>query len=109
MEAAADDPRRMKDAVQLMGPESQAVLQRRAERASTMMGRRFLPHEVLAEGKLGLKFRPKRYTTDADGHTLRVIGADTGDTAEIHCVDESGHFRIEPELPAETTPILRAR
>ena len=59
MEAAIDDPRMMREAYGLLGPATRGNLEERARRATQAQGRRFEPFEMLAEGRFGLRFRPK--------------------------------------------------
>ena len=64
MESGAEDPRAMREAYQLLGPHARANLKERADRASKGQGRRYEPFEMLAEGRFGLKFRPKTMTRE---------------------------------------------
>lgn len=108
METAAEDPRSMKDAFQLLGPHAKANLRDRAERASKGQGRRYEPWEMLAEGRFGLKFRPKSMTSRIEGQdaTVEVRGESAEEHASVHCTREqpSNAWRVEPELPAVPRP-----
>ncbi len=102
MEASTDDLRAAKEAYAVLGPASRANLQERAERASRVQGRRVEPEEMLAEGRFGLKFRPKSMTATVHGEEAEV--AVSGDDpsvehATVHCVEERGLWRVEPGLP----------
>lgn len=110
MEGAAEDERAMKDAYQLLGPRARANLKERAERASRGQGRRFEPHEMLAEGRFALRFRPKTMTSkiDGDAATIEVKGDGPDEHATVTCTRESGAWRIEPELPDVMAPPRRA-
>lgn len=102
MEAQPEDTRASRDAFLLLGPQARANLEKRAERASRSMGRRVEPYEMLAEGRFGLKFRPKTMTSSIAGDraTVDVVGTDpTTEHATVICAREAGGWRIEPELP----------
>jgi hypothetical protein len=102
MEQAADDPRVMRGAYDLLGPAARANLQERAHRASELQGRPVQPWEMLASGRFGLAFRPKtlRATIVGDRATVEVTGADPShEHASVVCVREAGGWRIEPGLP----------
>jgi hypothetical protein len=110
MESGADDPRAMRDAYQLLGAHARANLKERAERASKGQGRRFEPFEMLAEGRFGLKFRPKAMTARIDGDDafVEVRGEGPEERATVHCTHEGSAWRIEPELPDVVAPQRRA-
>lgn len=102
MEASIDDPHAAREAYALLGPAARANLAERSERASRTQGRRVEPYEMLAEGRFGLKFRPKTMTAtlQGDSATVRVEGDDaTSERALVQCAREGGAWRIEPELP----------
>src|SRR3954452_21379089 len=63
MEASTEDGRAAREAYAILGPTARTNLERRAERASRVQGRQVEPYEMLAEGRFGLKFRPKQMTT----------------------------------------------
>ncbi len=109
METASDDPRAMKDAFQLLGPHARANLRDRAERASKGQGRRYEPWEMLAEGRFGLKFRPKSMSAKIEGSdaTVEVRGEGPEERASVHCTRETPPgtgWRVEPDLPAVPRP-----
>jgi hypothetical protein len=109
MESAADDGRAMKEAYQLLGPRARANLKERADRASRGQGRRFEPHEMLAEGRFGLRFRPKSMTSKIEGDEamVEVKGDGNGEHASVKCTREGVVWRIEPDLPDVITPAHR--
>ena len=109
MEVAADDGRAMRDAYQLLGPRAKNNLKERAERASRGQGRHFEPYEMLAEGRFGLKFRPKSITSRANGDEalVDVAGDSAEDHATVRCTREGGSWRVEPDLPDVTQPARR--
>jgi hypothetical protein len=109
MESAAEDGRAMKEAYALLGPRARANLKERAERASRGQGRRFEPHEMLAEGRFGLRFRPKVMTTRIEGEDawVEVKGDGPDQNATVKCTREGSAWRIEPELPDVVAPARR--
>jgi len=109
MESAADDSHAMKEAYLLLGPRARANLKERADRASRGQGRRFEPYEMLAEGRFGLRFRPKAMTSRIDGDeaAVEVKGDGSDERATVKCVREGSAWRIEPDLPDVLTPAHR--
>ena len=106
METSAEDPRAARDAYALLGPSARENLEQRADRAGRMHGRRFEPYEMLAEGRFGLKFRPKAVTVGqvaGDEAMVDVVGADPNvERASVRCArdpKDRAAWRIEPELP----------
>jgi hypothetical protein len=109
MESAADDGRAIKEAYALLGPRARANLKERAERASRGQGRRFEPHEMLAEGRFGLRFRPKAMSAKIEGDDgwVDVKGDGPDEHATVKCTREGGAWRIEPDLPDVLAPTRR--
>ncbi len=105
MESSTDDPRAAREAYALLGPATRANLEERGVRASRTQGRRVEAYEMLAEGRFGLKFRPKSMSANISGETatVEVLGAEPAtDHATVHCAREHGVWRIEPDLPDVT-------
>jgi len=109
MESSSDDPRAMKEAYALLGPRARANLKERADRASRGQGRRYEPFEMLAEGRFGLKFRPKAMAAKVEGDdaTVDVRGDGPEERASVHCTREGAAWRIEPDLPESLPPAKR--
>lgn len=109
MEDGAEDPRAMREAYQLLGARARANLKERADRASKSQGRRYEPHEMLAEGRFGLRFRPTQMTSRIDGDeaSVEVRGDGAEDRATVRCAREAGLWRVEPELPDVVAPARR--
>ena len=109
MESGAEDPRAMKEAYTLLGPHARANLKERADRASKSQGRRYEPYEMLAEGRFGLKFRPKTMASRIDGEDafVEVQGDGPEEHATVHCTREASLWRVEPELPDLQAPQRR--
>jgi hypothetical protein len=102
MEVASEDPKAMRSAYDLLGPEARANLQERARRTSQLLGRQAAAWEMMAAGRFGLAFRPKvmRPTVVGDRATVEVLGADPqNEHATVACTRESGGWRVEPGLP----------
>lgn len=109
MESSSDDPRAVREAYALLGPRARANLKERAERASRGQGRRYEPYEMLAEGRFGLKFRPKAMSSKIEGDdaTVDVRGDGPEERAAVHCTREGQSWRIEPDLPDALPPAKR--
>jgi hypothetical protein len=109
MESASDDPRALREAYAVLGPRARANLKERAERASRGQGRRYEPHEVIAEGRFGLRFRPKgmRARIEGDHALVDVSGDSPEEVATVRCVREGNAWRLEPDLPDATAPSRR--
>jgi hypothetical protein len=124
METSTEDPRAMREAFVLLGPAARANLDERAQRASRVQGRRVEAYEMLAEGRFGLKFRPKVMVSHVEGDraTVEVTGDDpVREHARVLCAREprgqepgdpgehdrdrapaparGSAWRVEPELP----------
>jgi hypothetical protein len=104
MEATDDDPRALRDAYALLGPTARGNLDERARRASQVEGHRVEPWDMIAEGRFGLKFRPKVMVAHVQGDTatVDVTGDEPAERARVTCVRAEGPppgWRVEPELP----------
>lgn len=109
METSGEDPRATREAYGLLGPHARANLKERADRASRGQGRRYEPYEMLAEGRFGLKFRPKTMTARVDGDEafVEVRGDGAEERATVRCTREGAAWRVEPELPDVIAPARR--
>lgn len=109
MESGADDARAMQEAYRLLGPRARNNLKDRAERASRGQGRHFEPYEMLAEGRFGLKFRPKAMTSRINGNEafVDVRGDAESERATVRCTREGESWRVELELPEVVTQPAR--
>ena len=113
MEASDEDALAIRDAYGLLGPAARANLVERAERASRLEGHRVEPWDMLAEGRFGLKFRPKSMVSHVEGDraTVAVTGEEPlTEHAMVHCARVAGPpvaWRVEPELPP--VPLLPRR
>ena len=109
METSGDDPAAMKEAYALLGPRARANLKERAERASRGQGKRFEPHEMLAEARFGLRFRTKSMATRIEGDeaSVEILGEGPDEKAAVKCVRENGAWRVEMDLPDVNKPERR--
>ena len=104
MDTSQEDPRATREAFELLGPAARANLEERAARASNAQGRRVEPLEMLAEGRFGLRFRPKSMSTRIEGAageyaTVEVLGdAPLTEHAIVHCT------RIAPPASGSGVP-----
>ncbi|HEX7667250.1 MAG TPA: hypothetical protein VF407_22115 [Polyangiaceae bacterium] len=102
MEASAEDARAAHEAYELLGPKARANLEERADLASKMQGRHVEAEQMLAQGRFGLKFRPKTLTSQVNGDDAVVAVSGNNQMAEhttVHCVRETGQWKVEPDLP----------
>ena len=109
MEDSPGDPAEAREAFALLGPRARQNLDARAERAAQVEGRRTQAFEMVAEGRFGLRFRPKAMhaTVTGDEAVVDVTGDDPEtERARVSCVREPAGWHVEPELP-EVTPRQR--
>lgn len=110
MEESAGDPAEAKEAYALLGPRARSNLVARSVRASQVEGRRVQASEMLAEGRFGLKFRPKAMhaVVSGDEAVVDVTGDDPGgEHARVSCVREADGWHVEAELPDVAPPQRR--
>ena len=101
MEAQVSDPAETKSAYAMLSKSTHQNLEKRAERASRIEGRRIEPQEMLAQGRFALRFTPKKFSTQTSGDTatVEVSGDEPTDHATMHCVKEGPSWRIDLTLP----------
>ncbi len=101
MSATVNDPHETRAAYALLSKQTHQGLEKRAERASRIEGRRIDATEMLAQGRFALRFPPKRFTTSLHGDTadVDVTGDEPSEHATIHCVKEGTVWRIDLTLP----------
>ena len=111
MEESSEDRRAAREAYALLGPRARANLEERAARASRVHGRQVEPHEMLAEGRFGLRFRPKSMTSTVQGADAIVEvrgGSPESEHATVRChLGEGTGWRVEPALPEIAPQIHR--
>lgn len=101
LEASTVAPRAVDGAYALLSRRTRDVLEAKAERASRAQGRRFRASEMIAEGFLGLAFRPTswRATVRGDEADVAARGPDRAREAHVKCVREPEGWRVELDLP----------
>ena len=101
MGTQVSDPHETRAAYALLSKQTHQNLEKRAERASRIEGRRVEAYEMLAQGRFTLRFTPKKFvtTTSGDTATIEVNGDELADHATIHCVKEGAAWRINLTLP----------
>jgi len=101
MEAQVSDPAETKSAYAMLSKSTHQNLEKRAERASRIEGRRIEPQEMLAQGRFALRFTPKKFSTQTSGDTatVEVSGDEPTNHATMHCVKEGPSWRIDLTLP----------
>ncbi len=105
MESGGTD--QAKAAYGLLGSATRKNLEERAERASQVQGRHVEPYEMLAQGRFGMRFRPKSMhaTVEGDVAHVEVTGDLPSEHATVQCTREKGKWRVELALP--DLPILQ--
>ncbi len=112
MEDSLADPAAGKEAYALLSSGARKNLKARADRDGPRQGRRIQPYEMLAEGRFGLRFRPKHMsaTITGDRATVDVRGDEPTAQATVFCskepvADANGKptavlaWRVDLELP----------
>jgi hypothetical protein len=101
MEAQVSDPAETKGAYAMLSKQTHQNLEKRAERASRIEGRRIEPQEMLAQGRFALRFAPRKFVTQTAGEsaTVEVSGDEPTDHATLHCVKEGPAWRVDLALP----------
>jgi hypothetical protein len=105
MERVNGDPKDARAAFDLLAKPSQANLTERSKRASAAFGKRMSPEQMLAPSHYFPRFQPRQWSTRPLGNGKRalveVLGLDpASERAEVPCVSEEGHWRIDLALPA---------
>ncbi len=104
MDRSVVDERALQEAYRLLDRRAQSALTERAERASTLAGRRFEPWQMLAQGRFRLRFAPTapggmRERVEGDRAFVTVSGSGQGQRAEVPLVREQGRWRIALPIP----------
>jgi hypothetical protein len=97
------DPAQARAVYELLSQRTQNNLIERARRASAASGREIPPEDMLAPARFSLRFEPRRMQAriSDDRAVVDVVGIDPEtDRAEVPCILEAGHWRIEMPLPA---------
>lgn len=104
MSDSRSDPAESRAAWALLSQKTHEALEKRAERASLIEGRRIDARDVLAPGRFALRFTPTRYETSIQGSsaTVDVVGAEATDHATLHCIKEGKGWRVDLALPELT-------
>src|SRR5687768_3828458 len=104
MDRSAADEAALKDAYRLLDRSARKALGDRAERASTLAGRRFEAWQMLSQGRFRLRFAPAspggmRERVQGDRALVTVSGTQ-GQRAEVLLRLEQGRWRIALPIPA---------
>jgi hypothetical protein len=101
MAAQVSDPAETKSAYAMLSKSTHQNLEKRAERASRIEGRRIGPEEMLAQGRFALRFTPRKFSTQTSGDTatVEVSGDEPADHSTLHCVKEGAVWRVDLTLP----------
>lgn len=102
MERVHGDARDARATFDLLSKGAQTSLSERSKRASAAFGKRLAAEQMLAPSHYYPRFQPRHWSTRMQGKraTVELVGLDTAsDRAEIPCVNEEGHWRIDLVLP----------
>jgi hypothetical protein len=104
MDRSGADEGALKEAYRLLDSSAREALADRAERATTLAGRRFEPWQMLAQGRFRLRFAPAsprgmRERVQGERAMVTVNGAQPGQSAEVPLVLEQGQWRIALPIP----------
>ncbi len=92
----------------LFSKRAQRNLRERAERYGAASGKPMGPWAMLVPSRMGARFVPELYVAQLAGKyaMVEVAGTRPGDRAQIPCVFEDDHWRVDLVLP-ELPPLRR--
>lgn len=102
LEHVTGDPRDARAVFDLLSRAAQTNLSDRARRASAATGKRLGPEQMLAPSHFFPRFQPRQWSTKVAGNraVVELVGLDPAtDRAQVACVVEDGHWRIDLTLP----------
>jgi hypothetical protein len=102
MQRVHGDPKTARPAFELLWSEAKRNLAERAKRASSVVGRKIAPEEMLAPSRFALRFTPRRYEGRIDGDwAIVTISGEIADSQrhDVKCVREDGSWRVVLDLP----------
>jgi hypothetical protein len=112
MDRSATDEAALEDAYRLLDGAARKALDERAERASTLAGRRYEGWQMLSQGRFRLRFAPAspggmRERVQGE-RALVTVSGQKGQRAEVLLVLEQGHWRIALPIPPMRSETRRA-
>lgn len=104
MERSRDEGQALAEAYGMLDSAARAALSRRAERARTLSGRPYEPHQMLVQGRFGLNFTPAvprgmHERIEGDRAVVTVQGTKSDQSAEVPLIREDGRWKIHLEIP----------
>jgi hypothetical protein len=103
MERSADDSA-LKEAYRMLDAPARKALAERAERATTLAGRRYEPWQMLSQGRYRQRFAPAsthgmRERVQGERAVVTVTSAGGSAQSEVALVREEGSWRIVLAIP----------
>jgi hypothetical protein len=101
MQRVHGDPKTARPAFDLLWSEAKKNLAERAKRASSVVGRKVAPEEMLAPSRFTLHYTPRRFDARIEGDwaIVSITGEVADQRHDVKCVREDGSWRVVFDLP----------
>jgi hypothetical protein len=101
MQRVHGDPKTARPAFDFLWSEAKRNLAERAKRASSVVGRKVAPEEMLAPSRFTLQYTPRRFDARIEGDwaIVTITGEVADQRHDVKCVREDGSWRVVFDLP----------